>query len=165
MVVRERNVQAGRPSKYSDKFRKGSLARYWASDRSSVKAVADRRGVNHGTLRQWIQAANEADAPGGPAAMAAEEHAELVRLRRAEPGRRAAGRADGKRPDRGGPTGGTPLPAAGYPCHHAYRGLSIQVTPTVSATVGTTVRALRTWAPSLYRGDEERPMQMPLCSR
>lgn len=74
----------GRPSKYSDEFRADAVALYRASDRSSVKAVADRLGVNHETLRQWIKAADEADSLGGPAALNADERAELVRLRRAE---------------------------------------------------------------------------------
>lgn len=60
------------------------MALYRASDRSSVKVIAERIGVNHETLRQWIKAADEADSVGGPVGLAADERAELARLRRAE---------------------------------------------------------------------------------
>lgn len=82
--VQEGNVQVGRPSKYSDEFRKDAVALYRASDRSSVKVIADRIGVNHETLRQWIKAADEADSVGGPAGLSVDERLELQRLRRAE---------------------------------------------------------------------------------
>jgi transposase len=85
LVVQEGNVQVGRPSKYSDEFRKDAVALYRASDRSSVKVIADRVGVNHETLRQWVKAADEADSLSGPnAGLGADERAELLRLRKAE---------------------------------------------------------------------------------
>ena len=60
------------------------MALYRASDRSSVKVIADRIGVNHETLRQWIKAADEVDSVGGQAGLSADERLELQRLRRAE---------------------------------------------------------------------------------
>ena len=84
-VIQEGNVQVGRPSKYSDEFRSDAVALYRASDRSSIKVIADRVGVNHETLRQWIKAADEVDSLGGSASgLTADERAELQRLRRAE---------------------------------------------------------------------------------
>lgn len=84
-MVQEGNVQVGRPSKYSDEFRADAVALYRASDRSSVKAIADRVGVNHETLRQWIKVADEAESVNGkPGTLSAGERAELQRLRRAE---------------------------------------------------------------------------------
>ncbi|WP_162907527.1 transposase [Allorhizocola rhizosphaerae] len=75
----------GRPSKYSDEFRADAVALYRASDRSSVKAIANRIGINHETLRQWIRAAAEADSLTGVAGgLNADERAELARLRKAE---------------------------------------------------------------------------------
>jgi transposase len=85
LLIREGNVQVGRPSKYSDEFRADAVALYRASDRSSVKVIADRIGVNHETLRQWIKAADEADSlTGRGAGLNADERAELQRLRKAE---------------------------------------------------------------------------------
>jgi transposase-like protein len=49
LLVQEGNVLVGRPSKYSDEFRMDAVALYRASDRSSVKVIADRIGVNHET--------------------------------------------------------------------------------------------------------------------
>lgn len=75
----------GRRSKYSDEFRADAVALYRASDRSSIKAIADRVGVNHETLRQWIKAADEVGSVSGtPAGLSADERSELARLRRAE---------------------------------------------------------------------------------
>ena len=85
LLVQEGNVQVGRPSKYSDEFRHDAVALYRASDRSSVKVIAERIGVNHETLRQWIKAADEADSLNGSAGgLNADERAELARLRKAE---------------------------------------------------------------------------------
>ena len=85
LLVQERNVQVGRPSRYSEEFRQDAVALYRASDRSSVKVVADRIGVNHETLRQWIKAADEADSLNGSAGgLSGDERAELARLRKAE---------------------------------------------------------------------------------
>jgi transposase len=84
-MVQGGNVQVGRPSRYSDEFRHDAVALYRASDRSSVKVIADRIGVNHESLRQWIKAADEADSLIGPnAGLNADERSELARLRRAE---------------------------------------------------------------------------------
>jgi transposase len=85
LLIREGNVQVGRPSKYSDEFRADAVALYRASDRSSVKVIAERVGVNHETLRQWIKAADEADSLNGkPGGLSTDERAELQRLRKAE---------------------------------------------------------------------------------
>ena len=84
LLVQEGNVQVGRPSRYSEEFRQDAVALYRASDRSSVKAVADRIGVNHETLRQWVKAADEADSLTGSAGLSGDERVELARLRKAE---------------------------------------------------------------------------------
>ncbi|MFJ6141921.1 transposase [Kitasatospora sp. NPDC092286] len=51
-----REVQTGRPSKYSDEFRRDAVALYRASEgRRTFAAVAKEIGVNHETLRNWVR--------------------------------------------------------------------------------------------------------------
>ncbi|WP_371503066.1 transposase [Kitasatospora sp. NBC_00374] len=74
----------GRPSKYSDEFRRDAVALYRSSEgRRTFAAVAKEIGVNHETLRNWVRAADAEPAAAGPA-LNADERAELARLRRAE---------------------------------------------------------------------------------
>ncbi|MYS82066.1 MULTISPECIES: transposase [Streptomycetaceae] len=56
----------GRPSKYTDEFRRDAVALYRASVGSrSIASVASELGVNHETLRGWVRQA-EADAGSAP---------------------------------------------------------------------------------------------------
>lgn len=74
----------GRPSKYSDEFRRDAVALYRAAEgRRTFAAVAKEIGVNHETLRNWVRAADAGPASTGQA-LNTEERAELVRLRKAE---------------------------------------------------------------------------------
>ncbi|BFV61195.1 transposase [Kitasatospora sp. CMC57] len=74
----------GRPSKYSEEFRRDAVAVYRSSEgRRTFTAVAKEIGVNHETLRNWVRAADAGTAVPGPV-LGDDERAELVRLRRAE---------------------------------------------------------------------------------
>ncbi|MEV6207953.1 transposase [Kitasatospora sp. NPDC051914] len=74
----------GRPSKYSDEFRRDAVALYRAAEgQRTFAAVAKEIGVSHGTLRNWVRAADAEPASTGQA-LSADERAELARLRRAE---------------------------------------------------------------------------------
>ncbi|PBC69674.1 transposase [Streptomyces sp. TLI_235] len=74
----------GRPSKYSDEFRRDAVALYRASEgRRTFAAVAREIGVNHETLRNWVRAA-DAEPTATEQALSADERAELARLRKAE---------------------------------------------------------------------------------
>ncbi|MFC5645422.1 transposase [Kitasatospora cinereorecta] len=72
----------GRPSKYSDEFRRDAVALYRAAEgRRTFAAVAREIGVNHETLRNWVRAADAEPASTGQA-LSADERAELARLPR-----------------------------------------------------------------------------------
>ncbi|MGW4805173.1 transposase [Kitasatospora sp. NPDC004272] len=74
----------GRPSKYSDEFRRDAVALYRASEgRRTFVAVSKEIGVNHETLRNWVRAADAEPASTGQA-LSADERAELARLGKAE---------------------------------------------------------------------------------
>lgn len=74
----------GRPSKYSDEFRRDAVALYRASGGGrTFAAVAKEIGVNHETLRNWVRAA-DAEPLGPESALNCDERAELARLRKAE---------------------------------------------------------------------------------
>ncbi|GAA2240000.1 hypothetical protein GCM10010430_21770 [Kitasatospora cystarginea] len=74
----------GRPSKYSDEFRRDAVALHRASGgRRTFEAVAKEIGVNHETLRNWVRAAGAGSAGPEPA-LDSDERAELARLRKAE---------------------------------------------------------------------------------
>ncbi|MFI6449904.1 IS3 family transposase [Kitasatospora sp. NPDC050543] len=89
----------GRPSKYSDEFRRDAVALYRASEgRRTFAAVAKEIGVNHETLRNWVRTA-DAERTGPEQALNADERAELARLRKAEPG--VAGREGDPAPGSG----------------------------------------------------------------
>ncbi|MFC9331226.1 transposase [Kitasatospora sp. NPDC057015] len=79
-----RQVQMGRPAKYSDEFRRDAVALYRAAGgRRTFAAVARTTAVNHETLRNRVRAADAETAVPGPA-LNDGERAEPVRLRKAE---------------------------------------------------------------------------------
>ncbi|GAA4981020.1 transposase [Kitasatospora paranensis] len=74
----------GRPSRYSDEFRRDAVALYRASEgRHTFAAVAREIGVNHETLRNWVRAA-DAEPASAEQALNADERSDLARLRKAE---------------------------------------------------------------------------------
>jgi transposase len=68
----------GRPSKYSDEFRREAVELYRTSDRPRCR-IAESLGISDGTLVSWVKEAEQLDAPG---ALNADERAELKRLRK-----------------------------------------------------------------------------------
>jgi transposase len=86
----------GRPSKYSEEFR-AEAVRLWLESGLSMNKVADDLGIASETLRSWVRVSHPAparhmrrDAPPGatgttglaPGALAGDERAELLELRR-----------------------------------------------------------------------------------
>jgi transposase len=70
-----------RPSKYSPQFRDDAVARVLSSDRP-LRQVARELGVNHETLRTWVNAARHTRAAlAGGTALSSDERAELHHLR------------------------------------------------------------------------------------
>ena len=70
----------GRVSRYPEEFRRNAAALVIEGGRS-VRNVAHELGVNHETLRNWVDAERKERArPGGP--LTVDERAELSRLRR-----------------------------------------------------------------------------------
>jgi transposase len=70
-----------RPSKYSQQFRDDAVERVLSADRP-LRQVARELGVNHETLRTWVNAArHQRAAVAGGAALSPDERAELHRLR------------------------------------------------------------------------------------
>jgi transposase len=70
-----------RPSKYPEQFRRDAVDLVRSSGRS-LREVGQELGVNHETLRNWVNAAKTADAGRGRAdEMSADEREELRRLR------------------------------------------------------------------------------------
>lgn len=70
----------GRQSRYPEEFRRTAAALVLDSGRST-RDVGRELGVNHETLRNWVQALRR-EHQDGPAALGGEERAELARLRR-----------------------------------------------------------------------------------
>ena len=68
----------GRPSKYTDEFRREAVELFRTSDRPRCR-VAEDLGISDGTLHAWIKEFDQRDAPG---ALNADERAELKRLRK-----------------------------------------------------------------------------------
>jgi transposase len=68
----------GRPSKYSEEFRREAVELYRSSDRSRAE-VAKSLGIHDGSLAAWVKTADAAEVPG---ALDADERAELARLRK-----------------------------------------------------------------------------------
>ena len=72
-----------RPSKYPEQFRRDAVELVRSSGRS-LREVGKELGVNHETLRNWVNAAKQAEAgpPDGAEQIRAEERDELRRLRK-----------------------------------------------------------------------------------
>jgi transposase len=74
-----------RPSKYPEQFRQDAVELARSSGRT-LRDVGRELGVNHETLRNWVNAAKRAEArPAGrdqAGQVSADEHAELQRLRK-----------------------------------------------------------------------------------
>jgi transposase len=75
-----------RPSKYPEQFRRDAVELVRSSGRS-LREVGKELGVNHETLRNWVNAAKRAEAAGQRGREAAEpisadEREELRRLRK-----------------------------------------------------------------------------------
>lgn len=68
----------GRPSKYTEEFRREAVELYRSSGRPRCR-VADDLGISDGSLAAWVR---EFDARDEPGALSANERAELERLRR-----------------------------------------------------------------------------------
>jgi len=69
-----------RRSTYPEQFRRNA-ARLVLDGNRPIRDVARELGVNHETLRNWVNA-HRRERRDGPAALAGEERAELARLRR-----------------------------------------------------------------------------------
>ncbi len=73
-----------RPSKYPEQFRKDAVELVRSSGRS-LREVGKELGVNHETLRNWVNAANQAEAGGRGGRhelISGAERKELRRLRK-----------------------------------------------------------------------------------
>lgn len=73
-----------RPSKYPEQFRRDAVDLVRSSGRS-LREVGQELGVNHETLRNWVNAAKTAEATGrsrGAEPVSADERDELRRLRK-----------------------------------------------------------------------------------
>ena len=70
----------GRRSQYPEEFRQRAAQLVLDSHRS-IRDVAGELGINHETLRNWVNAAKRERA-GGSAALSGDERMELARLRR-----------------------------------------------------------------------------------
>ena len=70
-----------RQSKYPEEFRRQAAALVLDSGRS-VRDVGRELGVNHETLRNWVDKLRQERAGGRPGDLNADERAELIRLRR-----------------------------------------------------------------------------------
>ena len=70
----------GRRSKYPEEFRRNA-AKLALDGGHSIREVARELGVNHETLRNWVEALRR-ERRDGPAAVSGEERAELARLHR-----------------------------------------------------------------------------------
>jgi transposase len=75
-----------RPSKYPESFRRDAVELVRSSGRS-LREIGHELGVNHETLRNWVNAANRADAAGRgrgrpEGELSVDERDELRRLRK-----------------------------------------------------------------------------------
>jgi transposase len=70
----------GRRSQYPEEFRRRAAQLVLDSHRS-IRDVAAELGINHETLRNWVNAAKREQA-GGSASLSTDERMELARLRR-----------------------------------------------------------------------------------
>jgi transposase len=81
--VAVKDVLVSRPSKYPEQFRRDAVELVRSSGRS-LREVGKELGVNHETLRNWVNAAKRAEAgqPDGTEPISAGERDELRRLRK-----------------------------------------------------------------------------------
>lgn len=70
----------GRQSKYPEEFRRNAAALVLDTGRP-IRDVGRELGVNHETLRNWVNALRR-ERRDGPAALGGDERTELARLRR-----------------------------------------------------------------------------------
>ncbi|MGC1211684.1 MAG: transposase [Micromonospora sp.] len=70
-----------RQSKYPEEFRRQAAALVLDSGRT-LRDVGRELGVNHETLRNWVDRMRQERDGGRPSDLAADERAELIRLRR-----------------------------------------------------------------------------------
>lgn len=70
-----------RQSKYPEEFRRQAAALVLDSSRT-IRDVGRELGVNHEMLRNWVERLRQERAGGRPSGLAADERAELLRLRR-----------------------------------------------------------------------------------
>ena len=76
-----------RPSKYPEEFRRDAVELVRSSPHRALREVGRELGVNHETLRNWVNAAKRAEQAtagggGGGEQLAAGEREELRRLRK-----------------------------------------------------------------------------------
>ena len=77
-----------RPSKYPEEFRRDAVELVRSSPGRTIREVGRELGVNHETLRNWVNAAKRAEqaagssGEGGGEQLAASEREELRRLRK-----------------------------------------------------------------------------------
>ena len=75
-----------RPSKYSEEFRRDAVELVRSSPHRTLREVGRELGVNHETLRNWVNAAKRAEQPAasgsGGDQLTAGEREELRRLRK-----------------------------------------------------------------------------------
>jgi transposase len=86
-VVWGKDVLVPRPSKYPEEFRRDAVELVRSSPGRPLREVARELGVNHETLRGWVNAAKRAEEPGGRRGrdgeeLTASERDELRRLRK-----------------------------------------------------------------------------------
>jgi transposase len=82
-VVWGKDVLVPRPSKYPEQFRRDAVELVRSSGRS-LREIGQELGVNHETLRSWVNAAKTAEAAerGPSGQISAGEAEELRRLRK-----------------------------------------------------------------------------------
>jgi transposase len=76
-----------RPSKYPEEFRRDAVELVRSSPGRTIREVGRELGVNHETLRNWVNAAKRAEQADGSSSerdgqVSADEREELRRLRR-----------------------------------------------------------------------------------
>ena len=76
-----------RPSKYPEEFRRDAVELVRSSPGRTIREVGRELGVNHETLRNWVNAAKRAEQAGGSSSerdgqVSTDEREELRRLRK-----------------------------------------------------------------------------------
>jgi transposase len=76
-----------RPSKYPEEFRRDAVELVRSSPGRTIREVGRELGVNHETLRNWVNAAKRAEQAGGGSSerdgqVSTDEREELRRLRK-----------------------------------------------------------------------------------